>query len=109
MTKPKIGRNDPCHCGSGQKYKRCCLEKDERAESPVLLRAAAARLAATAHHHHDHDHDHAHRDFCGDDDADELTDASNSIVDMVHDGKLDEAEQAARDFLVALPRSARWL
>jgi uncharacterized protein len=22
--KPKIGRNDPCPCGSGQKYKRCC-------------------------------------------------------------------------------------
>jgi uncharacterized protein YecA (UPF0149 family) len=20
----KIGRNDPCPCGSGQKYKRCC-------------------------------------------------------------------------------------
>ncbi len=23
----KIGRNDPCPCGSGQKYKRCCLGK----------------------------------------------------------------------------------
>lgn len=23
----KIGRNDPCHCGSGKKYKRCCLGK----------------------------------------------------------------------------------
>jgi uncharacterized protein len=21
---PKIGRNDPCYCGSGKKYKRCC-------------------------------------------------------------------------------------
>ena len=21
---PKIGRNDPCPCGSGQKYKKCC-------------------------------------------------------------------------------------
>ncbi|GAB6928962.1 hypothetical protein JCM10914A_29450 [Paenibacillus sp. JCM 10914] len=26
----KLGRNDLCHCGSGIKYKRCCLEKDER-------------------------------------------------------------------------------
>ena len=26
----KIGRNDPCHCGSGQKYKRCHLSTDER-------------------------------------------------------------------------------
>ena len=104
MNKIKIGRNDPCHCGSGQKYKRCCLEKDQRAESAVLAQAAAERLAATAHHHHHHA---ITRDFCGDtfgdDDADELTTASNAIVDMVHDGKLDEAEQAARDFLVRFP------
>src|SRR6266550_4341188 len=25
--KGKIGRNDPCPCGSGKKYKRCCLEQ----------------------------------------------------------------------------------
>jgi len=24
----KVGRNDPCPCGSGLKYKRCCLNKD---------------------------------------------------------------------------------
>lgn len=24
---PKIGRNDPCLCGSGKKYKKCCLDK----------------------------------------------------------------------------------
>ena len=23
-TGPKTGRNDPCPCGSGRKYKRCC-------------------------------------------------------------------------------------
>ena len=23
-TSPKVGRNDPCPCGSGKKYKRCC-------------------------------------------------------------------------------------
>jgi uncharacterized protein len=22
----KIGRNDPCKCGSGKKYKKCCLQ-----------------------------------------------------------------------------------
>ena len=26
----KIGRNDPCPCGSGKKYKKCCLDKDEK-------------------------------------------------------------------------------
>lgn len=24
---PKIGRNDPCPCGSGKKYKKCCFDK----------------------------------------------------------------------------------
>jgi len=24
----KIGRNDPCPCGSGKKYKKCCMRKD---------------------------------------------------------------------------------
>jgi hypothetical protein len=27
---PKIGRNDPCSCGSGKKYKKCCMEKDQQ-------------------------------------------------------------------------------
>jgi hypothetical protein len=27
----KIGRNDPCPCGSGLKYKKCCLDKDRPA------------------------------------------------------------------------------
>ena len=26
--KKVIGRNDPCPCGSGKKYKNCCLGKD---------------------------------------------------------------------------------
>jgi hypothetical protein len=28
----KVGRNDPCRCGSGKKYKRCCLDKDRMSE-----------------------------------------------------------------------------
>ncbi len=35
MPEPKrheLGRNDPCHCGSGRKYKQCHLAKDEEAE-----------------------------------------------------------------------------
>jgi len=27
---PKTGRNDPCPCGSGKKYKKCCLGKVEK-------------------------------------------------------------------------------
>jgi hypothetical protein len=42
-TPPKKapGRNDPCHCGSGKKYKQCHLDKDEAA-------AREARAAAMA-------------------------------------------------------------
>jgi len=30
---PKTPRNAPCRCGSGVKYKKCCLPKDERTET----------------------------------------------------------------------------
>lgn len=33
MSKP--GRNDPCPCGSGKKYKRCCLPRDEGRQSDL--------------------------------------------------------------------------
>ncbi len=26
---PKVGRNDPCTCGSGKKYKNCCMSNEE--------------------------------------------------------------------------------
>jgi hypothetical protein len=29
MSALNIGRNDSCPCGSGKKYKRCCLPKEE--------------------------------------------------------------------------------
>ncbi|MFI5166992.1 MAG: SEC-C metal-binding domain-containing protein [Thermoanaerobaculales bacterium] len=37
------GRNEPCHCGSGKKYKHCCLAKDEEAE-----RASRAQQTSAA-------------------------------------------------------------
>ncbi len=27
VNEHNTGRNDPCHCGSGKKYKKCCLNK----------------------------------------------------------------------------------
>lgn len=29
-TEEKVGRNAPCPCGSGNKYKHCCIYKEER-------------------------------------------------------------------------------
>ena len=45
MTKRKVGRNDPCPCGSGKKYKNCCLLKGN-VEKPVpqILLADPASL-----------------------------------------------------------------
>jgi tetratricopeptide (TPR) repeat protein len=94
-TKP--GRNDPCPCGSGQKYKRCCLEKDQRAQNAALADTATAQanatraLAALL------------REHVIDEEPDDLTAASNAVVDLVHEGKLDQAEEAARDLLERYP------
>lgn len=42
-----VGRNDPCPCGSGKKYKKCCLAKDEAsARQAAQERAAALRVAS---------------------------------------------------------------
>ena len=27
MNNKKLGRNEPCHCGSGLKFKKCCIDK----------------------------------------------------------------------------------
>ncbi len=42
-----IGRNDPCHCGSGKKYKKCHLEKDQILDQKKRQEAAlnAAKVA----------------------------------------------------------------
>lgn len=45
MQRP--GRNEPCHCGSGRKYKQCCLEKDEIEARASRAEATAAAPAAT--------------------------------------------------------------
>lgn len=34
----KVGRNEPCPCGSGKKYKRCCLDK--QAQAPARTESA---------------------------------------------------------------------
>jgi hypothetical protein len=38
----KLGRNEPCHCGSGKKYKKCCYAKDQE-----LLRDASQYAGTT--------------------------------------------------------------
>ncbi len=40
----KIGRNDPCPCGSGVKYKKCCAGKQEAVEQPSGMSEVMSEL-----------------------------------------------------------------
>ena len=44
---PQLNRNEPCHCGSGKKYKKCHIEKDEKSDQKKRQKAAvnAANLS----------------------------------------------------------------
>lgn len=46
----KIGRNEPCPCGSGMKYKKCCLLKEVVVRTPEhktpTVKSTLAALAA---------------------------------------------------------------
>jgi tetratricopeptide (TPR) repeat protein len=90
----KIGRNDLCHCNSGKKYKKCCMARDEaaaRAARPAQQAAVPTRRPSLASY------------FQECDERDELTEASNAVVDMVQAGNLDAAEQVAHDLLARFP------
>jgi len=40
-TVARLGRNEPCRCGSGRKYKQCCLGKDESEARVAYAKAIA--------------------------------------------------------------------
>ena len=42
------GRNEPCHCGSGKKYKQCHLAADEAAAREARTQAGDTPAAETA-------------------------------------------------------------
>src|SRR3989304_4682263 len=49
----KLGRNDPCKCGSGKKYKHCCLlREDSQAVSKRADTASTAEAIRAAREHH---------------------------------------------------------
>ena len=102
---PKTGRNDPCPCGSGKKYKQCCLEKDRAADlAPAIAQRIAlqAQMANRAALRKDYQAELLESQAALQE-AQALDAASNAVVDLVHAGRLDEAEQAARELLVRYP------
>jgi len=93
----KVGRNQPCPCGSGKKYKQCCLTADEAAKTaareeqrrntpPPPTAGAVPGLRPAV-----------------DDGYERLEKMSNDTVDLIHDGKLDEAERMCHRLLDEFP------
>jgi hypothetical protein len=92
----KIGRNDPCPCGSGKKNKKCCAG---------IARPAAESLVGAVEPLKPHDHV---CDFCGDE-LDELNDRADQILDELLDGRVDDAEVLCHEFIRDFPGEAEGL
>ena len=71
----KLGRNELCHCGSGKKYKRCCMNSISKPHTPVFddVESMLAmnphltidELDAALKHKAEHRNNQPHPDFCG--------------------------------------------
>jgi len=104
-TVPRAGRNDPCRCGSGKKYKHCCLEKARAAElAPAIAQRVAlqAQNASQVALRKDYQEELLESQATLQE-AQALDAASNAVIGLVRAGRLDEAEQAARELLVRYP------
>src|SRR6266568_2870794 len=99
---PKTGRNEPCLCGSGKKYKHCCLPKDEEAERIAFAERKKTAAEEQRERERARTAERARIEAQLEED-DELVEASNAVVDLVHAGRLEEAERAARELLVRYP------
>ena len=95
---PTPGRNDPCPCGSGKKYKRCCLDRDQAATRATPAAKQTEREASAANRW---TRDEELQDTM--DAVAELDHASNAVMDLIDAGRLDEAEHAAKELLIRYP------
>lgn len=107
MPKNAAGRNDPCPCGSGKKYKKCCLARHE-AEGPKVVEP----------------HEHAEHAECADADhlragvvhvpagltgaqareyVERLDRWSNAASDALDEGRLEEADHLADQLRAEYP------
>jgi len=75
----KIGRNAPCPCGSGKKYKKCCLIPKAGKEQKY---ASSTKFVPV---------------------YTQLDQLSNSVVDLIKQDRLDEAEAVSHKLLTDYP------
>lgn len=95
----KIGRNDPCPCGSGKKHKKCC---SAAGASPVAGVEIVPASSALQHHACDV----CGGDDVGDDEIDELNERADHILDEILAGRVDHAEALCHDFIDDFPHDA---
>jgi hypothetical protein len=93
------GRNDPCPCKSGKKYKKCCLPADE-ARTSEQLRANEQRNSVTRPQFADVARALEPVLAYGDDPLDDL---SNSAIELADDGRFDAALAVCARLLVEFP------
>ena len=99
----KVGRNEPCPCGSGQKYKKCCESKAvEAAVERARTHAAAAALRLSE--------ERLPRSLAPikweDDGLDEL---SYSVVTLIKERRFDEALAVCERLRIEFPDVHDWL
>ena len=82
-------RNDLCHCGSGKKYKKCCLSRDE-AERIAANQAIDLRPPATS----------MEQIYA---EVEELDALSNSVLGLIHEKRFEEAEKVCQRLLKEYP------
>jgi hypothetical protein len=92
MSKP--GRNSPCPCGSGKKYKVCCLARDESRgrEERAPDRAAEKALAWLMDHHGEEVHGAIENVYCGvleDAQLEEIRELPEDLFEMFHINSLE--------------------
>ena len=86
----KVGRNQPCPCGSGKKYKQCCLDADEAARVAARPAQPTGReVGKSGFGNYDH--------------IDPLDRLSNGTVDLINAGRFEEAERMCQQLLVEFP------
>ena len=104
-TMAKVGRNDPCHCGSGKKYKKCCQPKEVAAEHEALVRERLRREEARrVELRRKREEFFASLERETEEDPD-LIKASNAALDLVEEGRFEEAEVAARNLIARYPET----
>jgi len=93
----KVGRNDPCPCGSGKKYKKCCEPRDDELSLEQSRRAGGESLAAIARAlAEDIARNSLHSGEHNGERDDEIYELSDRVDALVKDGRFDEAEAVAR-------------